>query len=476
MSLQSLYTHLLIDLKTPIPEEIQHRIVEHARKSGDTDMLVVLLGRRELTEDADRRIGECAELPVLLTWMLRPGRDPEVVAERAGREKRVAVLAALAETPGLPRSVYENLAEHTSEKVLKALIAGAAADESIRRRAVRGLVSRAPRAVYASTCSTALRDLVNGSESAQALWEEIGTHAVALPYLIAVVEYGNPTSEHLTRWANELEEIHDFDGGRWHDLTPTLVTAIGMQSLTRAQHERLLQTTGTILTEASQSPPTRWSVNLEHVRQLLKTYDIDTEDLLRRLATETDGYEATDLLWRLRQTCRSSQLHRLMTIAVEHPGIALETLVDLRYDLNLAGVRKLAARLDAAGRTDLLEFWLEDSSANTHLPTFVAHLAEPQSFLSRYLERIALEGRTWPAWAIETREVHENPDRAVAHLPWGVLANSVSLVPGLAATVTTALTEHLGNDDEKWRTFEVIGADFEGTLVDLLLAVADLSG
>lgn len=474
VSLQSLYVHLLIDHSTTLDGDMQRRIVEHAKRHGDTDMLLVLLGRNDLTAEADTSIGESTDLPVLLTWMLRPGRNPGRIAERIEREKRIGILAVIATTDGLPKEVYANLAEHTSEKVLKALIAGTAADEETRRRAMRGLVAKAPRTVYSSTCSTALRDLVNGSGHARALWDEVGLHAVALPYLIAVNDYGNPTPAHLGRWADDLEEIHDFDGGRWADLTPMLVTGMLGRSLTREQHTRLLETTGAILADA-EDPSARWFTELGHVRRLVKDYDIDTEELLHAFTEETDRDDATELLLRLRQVCRNAQAQRLLERATAHPNIALETLVDLRHDLNLAAVRMLAMRLEAAGRRDLLEFWLEDSVAGAHPPTFVSYLRNPQHLLGAHLQHLAENGRPWPAWALETREIHEDPAKALAHLPWNVLANSASSVPGLTAAVTKALTDILGEDDELWRTFEVLGADFEGTLTDLLLVVESLA-
>lgn len=474
MSLQNLYTELLVDRTSILTGDIQHRIASHALRDGDTDLLLGLLGRSELDADVDRRIGESTELPVLITWMLRPGRDPETVAGRVAREKRVTVLAVLADTPGLPRSVYENLADHHSEKVLKALVTGTACDTEIRRRAVRGLVSRPPRAAYADTCSSALRDLVNGSGAARILWDEVGEHATALPHLVALAVHGTPTSSHLTRWAENLETIHDYDDGRWRELTPVLVTTMRERSLTRHQHERLLCAIDAIL-DRETGPGAAWVGELTRVRQLVKGYDIEAEERIRRFAAETDPGEADRLLRELQRSCRNAQRQRLIALAAAHPAVRAETLLELRHDFTISDVGRLAERLETGRRTDLLDAWLDDSEHAAHVPAFVSYLTEPQDFLSAHLARRTADRRTWPTWALDTRELHENPALGVDHLPWRVLATSASSVPGLTETITAALVDALENDDERWRTFEVIGGDFDGTLGELLLVVNDLT-
>ena len=475
MSLTSLYIELILDRRTPIGPDVQQRICDHARRLGVESLLTGLLQRDELAPDVDAQIGRSADLAVLIPWILRPGRDPEQLVARVAREKRVTVLVALAETSGLPWEVYEELAAHPSEKVLKALVHNGTLDERIHRRAIRALVEGAPPQHYSSTIMANIRDLVHASGSPRPLWEEIGERATALPYLLAVTTYSTPTPAHIERWTRDLQAIHDFDSGRWRELTALLVEGIRDHSLTRQQHRHLLETCARILPADDHSRLPRWAIDLDHSLGLLRNYDIETEERIREIAEERDPERAATLLAALLRVCQNQQRRRLVNVAVEHPSLPVETLLRLREEFDVVARRIIVERIDREGRHDLLGGWLDDHYEALSVPMFVGHLTNPQRVLAQYLHSDAMDGRLWPAWALETDVVRRRPEYALERVPWDVLANMASTVPGLTAAVSRDITAALGTDDDRWETFEILGADFQGSLSELLAAVVNLS-
>jgi len=475
VSLQHLYTELLLDHDTPIDASVQGRIAEYALRTGDTRLLSRLVDRPDLHPDADALVATSADLPVLVNWLLRPGRPAREIVERVAREKRVTVLATLATTAGLPAPVYQDLAAHHSERVLREIITAGAADEAARRTAIRGIVSRPTRQRNMWKIVDNLRDLVNSGGNPDALWEEIGDHSLTLPHLLAVTIYSAPTAAHIERWTLLLEDIHDHDHGRWRNLTGSLVTEITARSLTPEQHRRLLDATTRILERAGQRCVNEaWYQELDGARGLVRRYPVAAEEGIRRLAAERDPEQALELLDHLRGTCTNRQLRRLVDTAMRHPNLPSDALVAMRHGLDVASIRDLATRLERERRNDLLAMWLDDHHGSGHVPPFVSFLEKPRDVLDAYLGTQTLAGRHWPAWSVDTHAVRENPHRALEHLPWDVVANTASSVPGLAAVVTCHLIATLGTDDERWQTFESIGADFTGTLAELLGTVEAL--
>ncbi len=473
MNLKFVYTGLLEDHSSHLEPVLQRRILQHARRHDDTELLCALTARPELVADVDTAIGASTELSVLVPWMLRPGRDPEHLVERLGREKRVTVLQALAGTVGLPPAVYAALAEHPSSKVLRAVITGQGADKDAKRLALRTFSERPPRDTYWATSTERLRELIDGSGQATDAWNEIGMHAFALPYLLAAFAYGSATAAHVQRWSADLEAIHEYDGGRWREKTADLVLILAAHSLTREQYERIDTAVRSILLEAEDLTE-YWVRLLLEAQKVLRAYDVDVEERIRRLAAETDTTEAVRALKEVRQTCSPSQLHRLLAEAVANPCVPVEEIFALRDDLNLASMRRFVTRLAAEDRTDILVEWLADHQDAAHIPAFITQLPDPHAVIELYLDAESAQGRLWPTWSVETRHLRRRPELAIAHLPWSVLAVHSQSVPGLNTVISRRLTETLGDEDALWETFETLGADFDGALNDLLFAVTEL--
>ena len=474
MNLQTFYAELVLDRRGDVDGDLQRRAATYALRNGDTDMLTRLLERPDLDPRADACIAASSDIRVLVPWLLRPGRPVEQIIERVGREHRVTVLTALATTPGLPQQVYVDLARHPSERVLRKIVVARDAPEEARRTALRGIVTRPGRGNKTWKTVDALRELVAESGIPGPLWEEIGEHSLTLPHLLAVTIYSAPTNAHIERWTRRLADIHDHEGGRWRNLTGSLVVDLAGRSLTANQHHRLLRATRDILS----TPGARgsdWYAELEHAGRLLQNYPVQTEQGIRRFSAERDPERAASMLEHLHHSCRGKQKHRLLTAAVTHPALPADAVFALRDDLDAAAVRDLARRLEHEGRRDLLDAWLADSRSSSYAPMFITHLDRPAQIIDAHLDAEAAAGRNWPAWTIHTHAPREDPRRALENLPWEVIANAASNAAGLATAITEALTKALGDDDDRWQTFETIGTDYTGTLTELLAAVDALT-
>lgn len=474
MSLYLLYNELMAAAPDgALDTGLQRRILEHARRNDARDLAVALLGRNDLDPEIDREIGRSSELDVLIPWILRSGRDPGELVERLNRETRVKILSTLAGTAGLPETAYTALAEHTSEKILWTLLENPDAPLSAVRQALKAIVTGSPRSNNRYDVASQLAAVLNGSRYRRTLWDDVAMNAMITPYALAALEHGSCAPEQIDRLITDIGELHCFDQSRWRDHTGRLVSAMAGHGMTRDQHRLLCETVADLI-EMAQHPRTTWVQELNHAAGTLRAYDIRAEERIHRLREERNPVAFSETLRELLRFCLGAQRHRLLVTALENPVAPLADLYSLRASLNMAGTGTLVRRIREAGRRDLLVAWLDEHRDREHPPALLSFVPDPRELTDEYLEGLAAENRLWPAWALQTQRVREDPELALAHLPWGVLCGNTSMIEGLAELVTTRLAASL-HDDARWEAFETIGASFEGSFHDLVSVVAALS-
>jgi hypothetical protein len=453
--------------------DLQQRVLDHALRHRDRSVLLALLGRPDLDDDVDRALGTTRDISVLVPWLLRDGRHPGQIIERAATEPRVTVLAAIAATRGLPEDVYLHLAAKDSERVLRAIIENSSAGPDAVCTAATTLAARRPRTLGTQKTIDDIANLVNQSRYRRAIWETIGLHGTALPHAIAVLENIRPSAEIVERWATEIESMYRHDGKRWRKATWRFVGEITACPLTRKQHAALLAGVNRILADGDETGEP-WVGELRAERANLVTYDIEAEELVRTLRDEHRSAEAVALLEDLRDRCKGYQFQRLAATALAHPTLPVDSLYPLRHSLGVPEIGNLVRRIITAQREDLLFAWLDEYRHSAHPPALLSFAVGGADTLRSYLEHVSERGDFWPAWSIETALVADRPDLALGHLAWTTLATTASAQPSLVNHLARRIGEEFSGR-ERWEAFEALGPAFEGTFDDLVRVIDALS-
>lgn len=132
-----------VSSERPVPGPVAQRAFHLAVAASDTGLLATLAKVAPLGSDLDTRLGEVHAAVVREAWLGRSGRDPAQVVERISKERRVGVLAVVADVEGLDHSVYEHLAEHPNPRVLLAVLENDTVSEPVRAVAAGNLAGRA---------------------------------------------------------------------------------------------------------------------------------------------------------------------------------------------------------------------------------------------------------------------------------------------------------------------------------------------
>lgn len=105
-----------------LDERVQWRILREGSRTRDAGLLTSLVRHPALVPEVDEALGEVALASVRAAWLTRPARPLPDVTSLIRGEKRVTVLAAILDTPGVPEEAIETASERLScSKVLPLL-------------------------------------------------------------------------------------------------------------------------------------------------------------------------------------------------------------------------------------------------------------------------------------------------------------------------------------------------------------------
>jgi hypothetical protein len=198
--------------------------------------------------------------------------------------------------------------------------------------------------------------------------------------------------------------------------------------------------------------------------------DTIVEELLGILENTRDPGEAMACYLQLRPHC-DEFAEDVVLIAAAHPAIPGTVIADdfpgvLYERLPETLLRKLE-REEAWGRIGDL---LEDFGGEPGI--ILDRLEDPDAYVEAVLDTILREGGEVPEWVWATPNIHGRFDVLRSRVPWRELDEYAD--DTLMDLIDAHLTQALGDDDELWQTFGVIGNEFEGTLDELVDVVRNL--
>lgn len=129
--------------------EMQRRIAGHGIANRDYQLLARLAEHTDLHPEVDHLLRDVNSAVVKTAWVSRNGRKPEEIADLVLTEKRVKVLATLAQTVGMPETLYHRIVERSANRtVLNAVQGNDKLSLEVRKAAGRKLVEIAPAVSY----------------------------------------------------------------------------------------------------------------------------------------------------------------------------------------------------------------------------------------------------------------------------------------------------------------------------------------
>lgn len=122
-----------------VPETIQWRIYQHAKRTKNVELGSYLAKRSDTVAEIDALLSKWEAAKIQAAWYMRPGRDKDVVRGKILHEDRVTVLEVVAGITGLDESVYEACARHLVNRVALPLISNESVGEETKKRAAAAL-------------------------------------------------------------------------------------------------------------------------------------------------------------------------------------------------------------------------------------------------------------------------------------------------------------------------------------------------
>ncbi len=138
-SARFVYEALLSHDATP---EVLRRVYAYADRLKDTELLVQITKHPKLDAELEAMLAARSEADVLSAWAGRPGRTTEQLMTRFAKEKRATLLTSLAQRADLPEELYNQLAGSGLATVCEAIALNGAAPLAARVDAAGGITRR----------------------------------------------------------------------------------------------------------------------------------------------------------------------------------------------------------------------------------------------------------------------------------------------------------------------------------------------
>jgi hypothetical protein len=436
----------LLDDDTPVL--LQQRILNHATSTKDVELMVRLAQINSLDPEIDKALGRRREADVLLAWATRKGRTSEELVERFSKETRATLLAELAARADLTEELYLELSRGDSASVAVALTANTAAPLEARKRAAARAI-----ATIRDSYSTTSRVL----EMFRGLPTEVADHAV--DHATSPVQLGAlsqlVSEDRMPALAGRVAEMLLTHESNWH--TRSALNGIWgrLSPNARVEFQKDLQ-------KVIESPQVDRST-LQFVTEFANRPLLDPVAVaVAKLKSETDPSEIRSQ-YAIAANAGYGSRREAFTNAVRNPLTPLDVL---KNDLQWAEYGEL---LFVSRRTDF-----NDEAATSLLTangsTEAFDVFALQSDPVRLARALTSNGQP-PRWLADTQIVRQSPSLLLELYP----AEFTVQHPLSVGVARELILTRLGEDDERWITFQRLLPEWDNTLVSLLDAVEQLS-
>jgi hypothetical protein len=445
------YEALLSPDATP---EVLRRVYEYADRVKDTDLLVSLTTHPKLDAELESILAARGEADILVAWSGRPGRSTEQLVTRFAKEKRATLLVALAGRGDLPEELYTQLANSGLATVCEAIALNGNAPLTARVRAASGITRRikegynAPRtakSMLASCPDEVVEAAALGSQRFGALAGIIDRCSESVAIQIA------PNAVRLAAavegW-NARHVLNDF----WSNLE-SIPARIAFRDAVIAFNLEVQAGTAEVKNSYLEQYAT---INLEDPITVA----------LHSMTASSDPIEVQEAFNLIMNTGGFQHKINAAKLAAGLESIPVQHLVEYSRHLDTAALEKLCARIgdDVATAASVI-----NNSDRDAFEVFVSKGSNPEALF----RAMFAEAKRLPYWVTSTSSFYKNTE-LVFDL---ISVNEVlKFDHGSAANAAKNLMlEQLGDNPERWETFERLAPEWSGSLPSLLDAVVGLS-
>lgn len=461
---------------------MQERILSHARSVQDTDLLLRLLSRVDLSPEVDLDLSEDTSVPVRTAWLSRPGRSASAVETALASEKRIAVLEVVAGLPATTDSaVFEALADRDSPRLARALLRNASAPTSARLKAATTW-GRSYRGESVHTARAASEELVPGRALASAA--VLSTSNLFLLQALASRDLNSQARERVLKEAVALYEEELRSGMRQED------------ARTWRRQPRTSQglwTSGLLLEAPGLSDELRSELVSLYKRKDALGAKEDGRDVKGAVAAQREQLLASARAYRGRErSLRSEKESALVFEAASLPASELRTLVkkaksssalatailsnprcplELVSDLMGPGHRHPVdqSKIVVSGSLEVVAEVLARSPRS--LSVIGLH-SDPSRLL---LEVVRRTPRSNSALLNALMTLPWVTEELLLELPLSVLAARYSAPTHVFELYSRHLHMVLEDREDRWEVFDTLSRSFEGSVSELLETVRVLA-
>jgi hypothetical protein len=478
----------LITSESPIDPVLQGRIIEHLARLREFSLLGKFASRPDVCPEADVLVRNRSEALVLAGWASRPGRKHEELVERLVDERRVSTLLPLAKMQGLPEEVYRQIAQRSSVKISEALAMNPSVPRELKLERIDEIVDFLDRKK-----SWEIENLVKeiaGDREEFILPMLRSTTNVST--FLAVLSIPETLSQELVDIAVDRVGVLADDEARSNGHLAPALSMLALYDLSPAQLKKLRplarKPSDSSRTSLYWSP---WGNNLESARFLLSEKGRHDAERIRKLATSTDVEESKALFRallgsNLKSTKGASPARsESITAAAANTVLPSELLLQLQDDLDRDDERKLVKTWSARGDFKSIAVLATETWG---APDWLEVLDDPRPLFTALIELARSKDEAIPNWVLTHESVYANPDTALMLLPWkslhevGEFRFSFDEKPENPAqheavmhAAQKLIVERMGTDPQLWEVFVTLANEFEGTLHELLDAVAAIA-
>ena len=482
-----------------------HHLLDLALERNSSDLVLELLGRKDLPEDVDERISALPDFRVKSAWLRRTGRSEEQIRRALKGEKRQTVLATLVETADLPDVVYATCTERiTGIKALVSLVCGPA-PERYRIEGARKLARNRSELTWAGlsqvtkACqgSASIRyELLRGSQDArvvdaalsQATADELDGPARSNVVDVLLLVYLREALSWTRQWAQDRSRVPNgyvieqmvSHLRRCHTVLAKIGAGPELRERVAVALEAIDAAAGDTAQLAStwQSRPVIPTGSLPEAAQDIReggaTGASELTALGHQLADESTCEEASKVLATLASQPDGTEKSRAVAVQALSENASAKVIAVLLSALPTSSLWSVALKYARPDDLSAARVLLSTAPGATSAKEVFSHFHDSHTLVSWWLAEVRPDAGTCchvfsPGSAMPEGDVVDLlPGSLVGHSSYHGVSMPV-LVP-----IGKRCFERYGTDPEAWRMIEQLGRGFHGTLGELF-SVIDLT-
>lgn len=450
-----------------VDSSLQRQVFRHGTRRADHALLALLASRNDLDLTLDKELGKVDAAVVKVAWASRPERTESDLIELVRTEKRVKVLAALAERDDLPAALFTAIATHAKSTALEALLLNMNVELETKIVAARRYATQ----VQGKRLSRSVTSLLAQD---QQIAEEIARHTsnfrLGAAALSAAGSAGSAESYdnvvHLAIAAMADSELNSD----WE--TYSALEHLGTELMQDPDHDRdLAKSYLKALKSVAQTHNGTWVGSryrnivdtLSKVTPRKKTAGLDLVAAARNASTPEEAQALIGLF----MAAKADVTGPALVAAARNEAVSAENLIEILQhssfgwyvsrDLMWAYPR---LSVEKAAAVHITMAWMNDDSLLSRHP-------EPTSVLV-HTARMAARRDVLPAVLLNSRYLS---DEVIDELPFTVFNASDGLPIAVTERIATRMHSRLGEDDTAWETLNALAPAFNGSVSELIEVV-----